>query len=77
MLNMLVRKHPGVARLVPARFPTTPGLEGGYELVTALDLLGIDVDLLQSLSSDLVIVAGSRGVSMLRGTGRATTAVAG
>jgi hypothetical protein len=77
MLNMLVRKQPGVGRLIPSRFPTAPELEDVYELVTAIDVPGIDVAQLQSLSSDLVIVAGSKAVWLLRGTGRATSAVAG
>ena len=68
MLNMLVRKHPNVGRLIPARFQDAEGLEAGYDLVAAIDVPGLDVDLLASLSTDLVIVAGAVGVSLLPGS---------
>lgn len=68
MLNMLVRKHPAVGRLVPARFGDA-ALDGPYDLVVAMDVPGLDVAALKSLSSKLVILTDGNSVQVLRGTG--------
>jgi SAM-dependent methyltransferase len=68
MLNMLVRKHPRVGRLVPARFEDAP-VDGPYDLVVAMDVPDLDVDALRSLSSELVILTDGSSVEVLRGTG--------
>lgn len=56
MLNTLVRKHPGVHRVLPGRFQDVAGLGDSYELVVALDVPAIDVEDVQHLASDLLIV---------------------
>jgi hypothetical protein len=68
MLNILVRKHPTVGRLVPARFDVA-ALDGPYDLVVAMDVPDLDVDALKSLSSDLVVLTDGPSVQLFRGTG--------
>lgn len=60
MLNVLVLKHPGVARLVPARFEDVPAgaLAPAYELVVAMDVPGVDVRRLGALACGLLLVSG-------------------
>ena len=62
MLNALVRKHPGVARLIPARFEDVHSalLSPSYELVIALDVPDLsdrDAERMHLLASDLSLIA--------------------
>jgi hypothetical protein len=68
MLNMLVRKHPTVGRLVPA-WVDQAALDGPYDLVVAMDVAGLDLDGLRSLSSDLVVRTDGPSVEIHGGTG--------
>lgn len=61
MLNALVRKHPDVMRVIPARLDEIPNamLSPSYELVLAIDAPGIsdaDLERMQNLATGLVIV---------------------
>ena len=67
MLNMLVRKHPDVGRLIPARFEDVKDLVRDYELVTAIDVPVIDVGRLRDLSTDLVILTTGSDIMVLPG----------
>jgi hypothetical protein len=61
MLNMLVRRHPRIGRLIPARFENAD-LEPSYDLVVAMDVPGIAVDSLRAVSRGIVVVTGPWGV---------------
>jgi hypothetical protein len=61
MLNMLVRKHPRIGRLIPARFEQAD-LDPSYDLVVAMDVPGLDVDALRAMSRGIVVVTGPWGV---------------
>jgi SAM-dependent methyltransferase len=69
MLNMLVRKHPRVGRLVPALFANAD-LDPSYDLVVAMDVPGLNLGALRDLSRGIVIVTGPWGVELHTGTSR-------
>ena len=69
MLNMLVRKHPKVARLIPARYEDAE-FAGDFDLVVAMDVPGLDVGCLRALSRELVVV--TRGATVEIHPGLAT-----
>lgn len=58
MLNGLVLKHPGVARVIPARFEDVPDqeLSEPYDLVVAQGVPDVDRSRLESLGARLLIV---------------------
>jgi hypothetical protein len=66
MLNMLVRKHPRVRRVIPARFESAK-LDPPYDLVLSMDVPGIAVSRLQALSADLVIISQGSEVRIMPG----------
>ncbi|HEY5185002.1 MAG TPA: class I SAM-dependent methyltransferase [Actinomycetes bacterium] len=70
MLNMFVRNHPDVGRLVPARFEDIEDLAPDYDLATAIEVPRIDVGRLRDLSTDLVILTTGGDVMVLPGIAR-------
>jgi len=56
MLNVLVRKHPNVGRLLPMRFQEAHDLKGNFDLVVAMGVQEVDVAQLRALSPVLLIV---------------------
>lgn len=69
MLNMLVRKHPRVGRLIPGAWSeVSERVEPVFDLVTCLDGPDVDVEQLRRLSRGYVLVVRGESARLWAGT---------
>lgn len=76
MLNMLVRKHPTVRRLLPSAWLRSAVADVPFALVTNVEGPVADLDEMRSLSSGWVVTARDGAVRIVRGTAGEPSVVA-